>query len=296
MSDLNIKIMNLICEGKSINEILEILKIGKKRLLIQLRTIMSEGYEFNKNITPDGNINLELKKDLNKNNIMISTKKQENLRVLVIADLHLGRKKDKLEYLDAVYDYAIKNNIGIILNLGDLIENTYHLPANELKKKTVEEQIDYVIKNYPFDKNIANILLYGNHDLYSLTHYGLNVGKMIEKDRYDLMSLGYGLGYLNLNKESICLTHNKTCTNTDYKIVFEGHSHRMMYKFINKRLIVDVPALSDATPASYDYNPLKGFLDITFEFNEQLVQQVYIKQQIIHYGIHTSCESKFKIR
>ena len=130
MSDLNIKILELIRENKSINEIQEILKIGPKKLMIQLRTIASEGYFINKQINSEGNIILKLKTDFVRQKFNINLDDKEELRVIFISDLHLGRKKDRLDYLDAVYNYAIKNNIGIIINLGDVVENVYHLPES----------------------------------------------------------------------------------------------------------------------------------------------------------------------
>lgn len=297
MSDLNIKILELIRENKSINEIQEILKIGPKKLMIQLRTIASEGYFINKQINSDGNIILKLKTDFVRQKFNINLDDKEELRVIFISDLHLGRKKDRLDYLDAVYNYAIKNNIGIIINLGDVVENVYHLPESQLAMKTIEEQIDYVIKNYPFDKNISNIILYGNHDLYSLTNYGLNIGKVIENNRYDLLALAYNQGSIFMKNDTIFLSHGG---NIDYsknqKIIFNGHSHKMMNNILCDKIVIDVPALSDAVPSNYDYNPLKGFLDVNFEFNKDMISKVFIKHQIMHYGIHQASETKIKVK
>lgn len=297
MSDLNIKILELIRENKSINEIQEILKIGPKKLMIQLRTIASEGYFINKQINQDGNIILKLKTDFVRQKFNINLDDKEELRVIFISDLHLGRKKDRLDYLDAVYNYAIKNNIGIIINLGDVVENVYHLPESQLAIKTIEEQVDYVIKNYPFDKNISNIILYGNHDLYSLTNYGLNIGKVIENNRYDLLALAYNQGSIFMKNDTIFLSHGGNIEySKNQKIIFNGHSHKMMNNILCDKIVIDVPALSDAVPSNYDYNPLKGFLDVNFEFNKDMISKVFIKHQIMHYGIHQASETKIKVK
>lgn len=299
MSDLNIKILGLIREGKSINEILDVLKIGKKRLMLQLKKIVSEGYDFNKNVKPNGSICIDLKKDINSFFINVCLEQEENLRVIFISDLHLGRKKDRLDYLDSVYNYAVKNNIGIIVNLGDVVENVYHLPEKQLAKKTIEDQVEHVIKNYPFDKSIANLILYGNHDLYSFSNYGLNIGKLIETNRYDLISLGYMNIRLLLKKDSLCLTHgisDSLYSNTNSRAIFSGHSHKTKNNFSKGHTTFFVPALSDAIPSNYEYKPLKGFLDVTFTFKDELISKVYVKQQIIHYGIHQASESNVKVR
>lgn len=296
MSELNLKILKLIRDGKNINEILDILKIGPKKLMVQLKTIISDGYLLNKEVHSDGNIFLQLKTDFIKERININLDNQEQLRVIFISDLHLGRKKDRLDYIDYVYNYAIKNNIGIIINLGDMIENIYHLPESQLAMNKVEEQVEYVIKNYPFDKNITNIILYGNHDFYSVSHDGLNIGKVIEDNRYDLINLSYKKGTLRLKNDQISLLHDAIDKNKNHKIIFYGHSHKMMNNiFLYDKVVIDVPSLSDANPTNYDYVPLKGFLDVTFDFEEDLIETIFIKYYIIHYGIHQASESKIKI-
>lgn len=308
MSELNIKIIELINEGKNINEIEEILKIGPKRLMLQLKKIVTEGYELTKNVDCNGNINLSFKKDLENNKLFINLEENKCLRTLFISDLHLGRKKDKLDYLDDIYNYAIKNNIKIIFNLGDMVENVYRLSENELLKKTIEEQIEYVIKNYPYDKNIVNLVLYGNHDCYSLLHSGLNIGKVIENERYDLISLGYNNSnvYFKQNKsikDYIRLLHEDNNYNNSINgLTFAGHSHKYRTDFIKEqqnktiKAIIKVPSLCDEYPDNYDYKPLKGFLDVTFNLKNSLINDIFIKQQIIHYGIHQASECKIKVR
>ena len=109
-----------------------------------------------------------LKKNSKKISVDIITKEQDNkFTALVISDIHLGGGFERLDLLDKIYDYCVKNGIHIIINCGDLIDGTFSL--TEKKISSTLEQVDYLLKKYPFDKSILNFALLGDHD-YSVLH------------------------------------------------------------------------------------------------------------------------------
>lgn len=301
MTNIEQQLCSLLEEKTYLEDIKTKLAIDEKTLLLLIRKLTSEGYLVNKSLNDKGNIYYYLKHNLN-SNLQINMDNKESLRTIFISDLHLGRKKDKLKYLEYVYNYAIQNNIGIIFNLGDLIQGINYLQTDELKYKTVFKQIEYVIKKHPYDKNITNIILYGNHDYNCIKDNGLNIGSFIENNRYDLISVGFTKSMIEVDKNQIHLHHNNIIKikeeyqNASGLIIFKGHSHKSQTD-ISDNIIVSVPSLSDAYPPTFNYKPLRGFLDVTFYLNKKsLIESIYIKKQIFSSGIHLANEEFIKTR
>ena len=56
----------------------------------------------------------------------------------------------------------------------------------------------------------------------------------------------------------------------------------MKYNLKKGQAVINVPALSDANPESYDYPHSKGFLDVEITFKEDnKFDKVYIKQFVV---------------
>ena len=118
--------------------------------------------------------------------------------MVLISDLHLGSLYDCIDLLKEIYDFCLKNNIHIIINAGDLIDGFMGLPE---KRVYGEEQIEYLLKNYPFDPSILNFITLGNHDedYFLKTHQ--DISKILKSKRHDLVCLGYGLGKLKIKRD-----------------------------------------------------------------------------------------------
>ena len=73
----------------------------------------------------------------------------------------------------------IKNNIHIILIIGDYIDGI-KIGRQESKMHTDPlEQMEYASKIYPFDSNIVNFLALGNHDIDPLVSFGIDFAQNI---------------------------------------------------------------------------------------------------------------------
>jgi hypothetical protein len=299
MTSVSIYILGLINEGLTLNQIMEELNIDRITLLENLKSLMLNSYLY-PNYLSDGNITYSLYKKEEQNTKQIEIY-NDHLKTIFISDLHLGHQLDGLEHLDDVYNYAIKNNIHIIMNGGDLLENTYVTGEQFLKEKTIESQIEYAIKQHPFDKNIINFILYGNHDYYSLKNSNIDIAKLIEQERFDLVSLGYLRGYVKLKSDYIILNHkSKTILNQKIEnlasLCFSGHSHRYKISMGDKKEI-HLPTLSFIYPASYDIKPLNGFLDVEFSFNSKgYIHKAYIKQMTFQNQIELASETEIILK
>ena len=289
MIEINSQILQLMKEGHSLNQIREILTLSDKMFLSALKEIRSNYHNFTKKYVDDGTVFYlpeTPKLILPPNKIeLVSTK--DTFRAIFISDLHCGNKRQRLDLLHVVYEYAIKNNIFVIINTGDVLENIYSIPPSELKQKTVEGQMNSLIRNHPYAPNIINLILYGNHDYKALTDQGIDVASIIEQERYDLVSLGYGEAFIKTKKDEIGLQHNigpgrHTSLPEGPRVIFKGHSHKMKYNLKKGQAVINVPALSDATPESYEYPHSKGFLDVEITFKEDdKMDKVYIKQFVV---------------
>lgn len=297
MTETNIQVLQKIREGKSYIQIMSELKMSYVALLKNIRDLVLLDYNFEKTLFCDGTTILkETKKVLeNINQININFKEEKEFRCLFISDLHAGSEKDRLELVDKVSNYAINNRINFIFNLGDVVENTY--TNAKLRLETIEEQIQELVEKYPCDRRLVHIIEYGNHDYYSLQTHDFDIAKEIEKQRPDMISLGYGRGYVGLANDHICLEHE--CNDrpperkTKSKISFIGHSH--LYKTCGKEIYV--PALSDEVPSNYSMPPLKGFLDVNFILNRQgLISKLKIQHFAIEFSLALASKSTIMVR
>ena len=119
MSDITVKLLKLISEDKTLNEISEILKLSQKQIFNYLTMIKNRGYDFNRHYFHDGNIKYsfihQYGKPLNKE--IIFSKGVTKLHAIVISDTHIGSNFERLDLLNEVYEYCSKNSINIIFSL-----------------------------------------------------------------------------------------------------------------------------------------------------------------------------------
>ncbi|HIU40570.1 MAG TPA: metallophosphoesterase [Candidatus Aphodocola excrementigallinarum] len=91
---------------------------------------------------------------------------------MATSDLHIGNVKSDEEAIDTIYNYCIKNKIHVIVNCGDIVDGTFSKKGCFLPP---EEQVEYLIKNYPFDKSIFNLYTLGGHDASLCTLKNLSI-------------------------------------------------------------------------------------------------------------------------
>lgn len=278
-------ILSLYEEGIPLSEIQEKLKLSCQEFSELLKIIRDAGYNTTKSYTSDGTIVNKLNKTLNfktGNSIRINVK-DRILRAIFYSDLHLGSIYERPEYLNIVNEYALAHNIHVFFNGGDMVENVYRDSPIPLKYSTIEEQVNHVIDVHPHHKNQIYFNLYGNHDYKSIIDSGLDIARIIEDKRYDMISLGYGCCIIHLKDDSIAIVHDlkkksKLNIPSNINLIFRGHSH----KFKNREnKIIYIPSLSDNNNAAYEFKPLVGFLDTEFIFYNKKIAKVNIKQLAI---------------
>lgn len=243
MTDINYKLLNMIKKGLSNDEICRELNISKKQLKYRLECIKREGFNLQKSFNYSGsfNYNLVFNKLCNCDKITIKNDlNKKGFRALAISDNHIGHSKDNIKYLDIIYDYCVKHNINIVFHCGDLLH------GSKQYKRSPKEQLEFLIEDYPYCKDVLTFFAFGNHEEDFLHDFGINLKSVIEKYRDDIVPLGYGEQSIRLENVSddIVISHEGKYSKPS-GIRLAGHSHR--YKFIDHDYtpLIVVPTLSD---------------------------------------------------
>lgn len=282
MSELNKIILDMIRCRKTIKEISQSLLMSEKQIYMRIKQIINYGYKLNPTYYYSSDILYSLDDATQENGVRIKMPRDSNFRCIAISDIHIGNVNSNIYYLKMVYEYASKNNISVILNCGDLIEGV--ISNSKRNIDDLYEQIETLIKKYPYDKNINNFVIFGNHDFHSLYYNKLDMSKRISNARYDMIPIGYGKGIVNLKSDSILLEHDLSIVENpnigqNCKISLIGHGHMMKTKYYDK-LYISVPTLSNVSP-DRTIDVIPGFLDLEIQFEKIYFKNIKIKHMII---------------
>ena len=279
MTENQKNVLNMINNEQSISRIISKLDISEKRLIKIIQSLENKGYCIKKKYNMNGEIFFDKKSIQDGKTYDIKTNSKNN-RLLVISDTHLGSKFDRIDLLDKVYEYAIKNNIHIILHCGDFLDGIYN-DNGRTKNKNIELQCKYALSKYPSDKSITNFLIFGNHDYASLKKYGIDIKTVIENNRIDIIPIDYGYGTVKICNENITMYHklsNNSRLKSNSKINLIGHTHKCSSDFGNNCLDIYVPSLCDLSIHN-DFLG-KGMLDINLRFNNNILMETDVSHLI----------------
>ena len=300
MTGINKIIIEYIKDKKNLKEIAQSLSMSEKQLYVRIKQLITSGYMIQPNYSYDSNIYFDLKKEdhiIKENKVRIHMPKNSDFfRCLVISDLHVGSIDSDIKLVDSVYEYATKNRINNILICGDVIEGDYTGSPTNLKD--VDSQLEYFVKKYPYDRNINNFMILGNHDYYSLKTEGYNMAEFVKNNRYDIVSIGYGQGSVNVKNDSIILFHKlydgfKPDINTE-KIVLSGHSHMMKTK-LRDIFWIGIPTLSNKS--NYKTKEvIPGFVDLSINMEKDRFEHAEAKHMIITPKIVQVSEVRGKVK
>lgn len=283
--NLNEQLLSLLKENITANEICEILSISKKELYEMIVSLNNNGFIEKRNYFVDGNISYKKNNEkyicpAYEGRTIYTSRNDDSLKCIAISDLHIGSTLSDIRLMDNVYNYAIKNNIHIILCTGDLIDGVF----GKYEKNIINpnDQASYLINNYPYDKNILTFTILGDHDLYRKFEV-LDLGTLLNNYRHDIIPINYIKGLVEINnklkrtKDYIGLFHKnfyiEKSTSNKIFIPFYlwGHSHKYKTKIICNRLRVDVPSLS------YLADNVPKALELTLNFENGLIVNTDVK-------------------
>ena len=155
----------------------------------------------------------------------------------ICSDTHMNSKYQQLTHLNSFYDLCVAEGITEVYHVGDVVEGTYlrrdgHI--YEIFNHSADDQVDYVIENYPHRKGVTTYFITGNHDHTHLKQGGYDIGRPIARERDDMK-------YLGINYAKIQLTPN---CRMDLSHPLDGSSYALSYslqKSIEAMPINDLP-------------------------------------------------------
>ena len=254
-----------------------------KQAYNRVQTLKNQGYNIYRKDFSTGDIQFSIINPLvgdTNENILYTLPNTNFLRVIVLSDAHIGNSLQRLDVLDEVYNYCIKNNIHTIFNCGDLLNGLLGKSWGIVIKKDYEKQINMFLKSYPFDPSIINFSILGNHDR-DFFNGGLDLRQLLNKKRFDIKTLDYENAFIKVKNDEIRLIHpienkfNFFANNS--KIIFRGHSHASDIKTNENPggFCAFVPTCSDILLK--DGYSFPGIYDVKFIFNKNgLITEIHI--------------------
>lgn len=300
MDDSTIRLLNLINEGKTVNEISEILKLSNKAIFCRLNMLRNAGYNFKRLYYSDGNIVYSNGADMawynersNGTNLITNTNKIE---AMVISDIHFGSKYEIQGIMDRIYNYCISNGIHIILFGGDLVDGTF---GKSKRIGNIDEQLAYIMKKYPFDKSIINFGVLGDHDYSIFKANSRDISLLFSNYRHDIVPLGYYIGKLNIGNDILTFCHgskrhylpkkkNDVITSNDMtsrRVVLLGHLHNS-FSITNSSsdIYVKLPSVSNMRNSD---EFLPSAIKIRITLNNNIFSNIIVNQLLIGEKIYS---------
>ena len=245
------------------------------------------------------------------NPIDIQKIRRNSIKIGIVSDTHLCSRYQQLSLLHSAYKDFEKNKIDFACHIGDLVDGAPSMHAgfvNELFLLTFEEQINYVVKNYPVSKSFKSYMLCGNHDRSWVKASAGEPVSMICKQRDDLIYLpqdsamfrhagsapmvqlfhpdgglpqaksmkGQRVYMSEINKvisEATSLwrdTGGKTLLEIP-QVLLIGHLHTWCYTIEGGTHVMTVPCFQSQTPylRGKSINPYIGYVILTFHLDHE---------------------------
>jgi predicted phosphodiesterase len=155
-----------------------------------------------------------------------------DLAVGVVSDTHLSSVEDSIEELHAAYDVFEAEGIEEVWHGGDLNAGLgiYRHQLKDLKRPSIQKQIEFAINEYPKRKGIRTRIISGNHDLEGEAgRIALDPVAAFSWAREDVEYLGQYSAYIELpQKTRIHLLH--PMKGSSYAVSYQPQKHAEAYQ------------------------------------------------------------------
>lgn len=128
-----------------------------------------------------------------KRNVHRSLLDGDEFQIGVVSDTHLSSDEQALEELELAYDVFEERGITEVLHAGDFTAGVGIFPQQHsaIFNHTFEDQVEYLVRNYPRRKGITTRGISGNHDIEgSFGRIGANPVVALANRREDVEFLG----------------------------------------------------------------------------------------------------------
>jgi len=128
----------------------------------------------------------------------------------IVSDTHFGSKYQQLQHLWDFYRICEHFKVDAILHGGDVCEGNGKLYRGQLYEMFMhgaQNQLDYLVKNYPVKKGLKTYIIGGSHDYSFYKDAGYDILEHFADRRDDIEHLGYWGAFLQFGKVKIYLMH-----------------------------------------------------------------------------------------
>lgn len=121
----------------------------------------------------------------------------EFYKIGFIADNHLCSKFERLDVLNALYDYYEQEGVSNVYNAGNWIDGEARFNQYEVHTRGITNQIEYFLNAYPQRKGVTTYFVAGDdHEGWYVQRERINIGEYMqlkaeERGRDDLKYLSY---------------------------------------------------------------------------------------------------------
>lgn len=241
------------------------LKISDKILNAYLEEIKEDGLQIEE---VAGQIRISRLISPQNNVIKKNWRGEEIIRFGIVSDTHIGSKHQQITLLNDFYDICQKEGITDIYHSGDITEGYNMRKGQEYEVfcHGTDEQADYVIKNYPFREGLTTHFITGNHDHSGIKSSGVDIGRLIARERKDMVYLGLSNAKVHLTPNCV-MELNHPLDGASYalsytlqkfidsmsggekpNILINGHHHKAMYVFYRNIHAIEAGCFEAQTP------------------------------------------------
>ena len=232
----------------------------------------------------------------------------ETYKFGAMGDNHFCSQEERREALNIFYDMCEAEGIKDVYNAGDVVagQGVYRGQEYEIHTYGADNQVKYVVENYPRRKGITTHFVTGNHDYAYYKQIGLDIGEMIKKERDDMNYLGMfqadvmwkGIPLIRVVHPDGGMTYAISYRMQKYveqissskkpKIILSGHQHTACYFFYRNIYVVQVGAFEGQTKLILrkGINPTIGGWIITVRFckdSRRSIKSFIADHRIIEY-------------
>ena len=174
----------------TVDEIADLADVSPRRVREAATRLVAKGFRLN---LDEHHVTLERVAPARSDKLHPSLFDGEHIRVGIVSDTHLGANEQALEELELAYDMFVSEGVSQVWHAGDWgtgvgMFRTHHA---ESQVHTLDQQVQYLVENYPSRPGIVTRGISGNHDIEGdAGRVGFDIAAAFAAERDDIDYLG----------------------------------------------------------------------------------------------------------
>lgn len=180
----------------SVEELADRFHVPPKEVRRSLELLANDGYRVS---VDEATVELQ-KVPPARTNLHRSLLEGNEMTIGVVSDTHLSSNEEALSELHLAYDIFAERGITEVVHAGDWTcgNGIFRGQVSEIKNQTFEQQVEYLVENYPQREGIVTRGISGNHDIEGdFGRIGANPVVALANQRDDIEFLGDYSAWIN---------------------------------------------------------------------------------------------------